>query len=159
MVQTPVGSPRSRSCQAGDFGFGKVHDRLGASSMASSGLAPLRADFALFFTANAQTGALTVVEMETARRAIVTGTQRSLLSVLLATHSGECSDVRDKLYAVLNLASDYDLGDDIDSFGPDYHLSPKEVFTRFARWSVERGNLDILSCKTNAESKAIKERP
>ncbi|KAK1252026.1 hypothetical protein MKX08_003213 [Trichoderma sp. CBMAI-0020] len=107
------------------------------------------------FTQKAQIGVLAVVEMENARQSTVSENQRSLLSVLLATHSGECSDIRDKIYAVLNLADDYDLEKDIDSFGPDYHLSPREAFTRFARWSVARGNLDILSCTTRTETRAI----
>lgn len=107
------------------------------------------------FTEKAQIGVLAVVEMENARQPTISEIRRSLLSVLLATHSGECSDIRDKIYAVLNLADDYDLGKDIDSFGPDYHLSPREAFTKFARWSVARGNLDILSCTTRTETRAI----
>ncbi|KAH7200980.1 heterokaryon incompatibility protein-domain-containing protein, partial [Fusarium redolens] len=105
----------------------------------------------------AHVGVLAVVEMETARRGTVARKQRSLLSVLLATHSGECSDVRDKIYAVLNLADDYNLDRDIQSFGPDYHLSARDVFTKFARWSIARGNLDILSCTTRSDTPGTEE--
>ncbi|SPJ84240.1 related to heterokaryon incompatibility protein [Fusarium torulosum] len=94
----------------------------------------------------AQAGAAAVIEMESIRRS-----RPGLLSVLLATNSGECSDARDRLYAVLNLANDYDSKRDIGTFGPDYSLEPKEIFTRFARWCVERGNIDFLSCTTRAE--------
>jgi hypothetical protein len=93
----------------------------------------------------AQAGAAAVIEMESIRRS-----RPGLLSVLLATNSGECSDARDRLYAVLNLANDYYPKRDI-ALGPDYSLEPKEIFTRFARWCVERGNIDFLSCTTRSE--------
>ncbi|KAM0240122.1 hypothetical protein ACHAP5_008097 [Fusarium lateritium] len=94
----------------------------------------------------AQAGAAAVIEMESIRRS-----RPGLLSVLLATNSGECSDPRDRLYAVLNLANDYEPKSDIRILGPDYSLEPKDIFTRFARWCVQRGDIDFLSCTTRSE--------
>ncbi|UZP36922.1 hypothetical protein NXS19_004738 [Fusarium pseudograminearum] len=95
----------------------------------------------------AQAGAAAVIEMESIRRS-----RPSLLSVLLATNSGECSDARDRLYAVLNLASDYNPKRDIGILGPDYSLQPDEIFTRFARWCVGRGDINFLSCTTRSKA-------
>ncbi|QPC69369.1 hypothetical protein HYE68_000121 [Fusarium pseudograminearum] len=95
----------------------------------------------------AQAGAAAVIEMESIRRS-----RPDLLSVLLATNSGECSDARDRLYAVLNLAHDYNPQTDIGILGPDYSLQPKEIFTRFARWCVGRGDINFLSCTTRSKA-------
>ncbi|KAF5000633.1 hypothetical protein FDECE_11170 [Fusarium decemcellulare] len=106
------------------------------------------------FSASAQTSVNAVLEIETIRRSAQSSStrdQRTLLSVLLATSSGECSDLRDKIFAVLALANDYNLDRDVDDFGPNYHLSPQEVFKKFAKWCISRGNLNVLSCTTRAE--------
>ncbi|CAG2007712.1 unnamed protein product [Fusarium graminearum] len=95
----------------------------------------------------AQAGAAAVIEMESIRRS-----RPNLLSVLLATNSGECSDARDRLYAVLNLAHDYNPQRDIGILGPDYSLQPDEIFTRFARWCVGRGDINFLSCTTRSKA-------
>lgn len=108
-------------------------------------------------TDKAKIGVLSVIEMENARQPAMSRHKRRLLSVLLATHAAECSDIRDKIYAILNLADDYDPERDIDIFGPDYLASPKDAFTRFARWSVARGDLDILSCTTRADVPAVED--
>lgn len=103
------------------------------------------------FSATAQTSVKAVLEIESTRRSIQSSAarhQRPLLSVLLATSSGECSDIRDKIFAVLALADDYNLDRDTDDFGPNYHLSPHEVFKSLARWYIARGSLNILSCTT-----------
>lgn len=95
----------------------------------------------------AQAGAAAVIEMESIRRS-----RPDLLSVMLATNSGECSDGRDRLYAVLNLAHDYNPQRDIGILGPDYSLQPTEIFTRFARWCVRRGDINFLSCTTRTKA-------
>ncbi|RSL85520.1 hypothetical protein CEP51_003290 [Fusarium floridanum] len=102
------------------------------------------------FSASAQTSVKAVLEMWRTRRSMQSWDrhQRPLLSVLLATSSGECSDIRDKIFAVLALASDYSFDRDSDDFGPNYHLSPQEIFKKFAKWCISRGNLNILSCTT-----------
>ncbi|KAF4968331.1 hypothetical protein FSARC_4277 [Fusarium sarcochroum] len=110
----------------------------------------------------AQIGAAAVIEMESIRqsqqlsRARARRAHRGLLSVLLATHSGECSDARDRIYAVLNLADDYDTQRDTEAIGPDYNLDPREVFIRFARWCIGRGDLGILSCTTRVDERVAK---
>jgi hypothetical protein len=106
------------------------------------------------FSASAQTSVKAVLEIENTRRPMRSSLarhQRPLLSVLLATSSGESSDIRDKIFAVLALAGDYNLDRDADEFGPNYHLSPQEVFKRFAKWCISRGNLNVLSCTTRNE--------
>ncbi|EEU35946.1 uncharacterized protein NECHADRAFT_49740 [Fusarium vanettenii 77-13-4] len=106
------------------------------------------------FSASAQTSVKAVLEIEGTRQSIQSSSakhQRPLLSVLLATSSGECSDIRDKIFAVFALAGDYDLDRDADDFGPNYHLSPQEIFKKFAKWCISRGNLNVLSCTTRTE--------
>ncbi|KAF4438881.1 HET-domain-containing protein [Fusarium austroafricanum] len=104
-------------------------------------------------------GAVAVIEMENIRHSKKLAqigksqTHRSLLSVLLATSSGECSDIRDKIYAVLNLADDYSPERDVEILGPDYNLQPADTFTNFSRWCVGRGDLSMLSCTTRAEGR------
>lgn len=106
------------------------------------------------FSREAQAAGLAVVQMENTRRLSASGQRQSLLSTLLATQAGECSDIRDRIYAILSLAGDYDLDQDGD-LHPDYHLSSREVFQKFARWSIAKGNLDILSCTTRSEKPPI----
>lgn len=101
----------------------------------------------------AQAAALAAVQMENTRRLTASGERQSLLSTLLGTSAGECSDVRDRIYAILSLAGDYDL-DQHGDLHPDYQLSAEEVFQKFSRWSIARGNLDILSCTTRSEVSA-----
>ncbi|KAF5000806.1 hypothetical protein FGRMN_1413 [Fusarium graminum] len=96
----------------------------------------------------ARVGAAAVIEMESIRRSQLLP---DLLSILVATNPDECSDPRDKMYAVLNLANDYDPESDVEVLGPNYSLDPSETFTRFARWCVKRGNIHFLSCTTRAE--------
>ncbi|UPL02194.1 hypothetical protein LCI18_013128 [Fusarium solani-melongenae] len=106
------------------------------------------------FSATAQISVKAVIEIESTRRSMQSSAarhQRPLLSVLLATSSGECSDIRDKIFAVLALADDYDLDRDTDDLSPNYHLSPHEVFKKLARWYIARGSLNILSCTTRTE--------
>ncbi|RSL94584.1 hypothetical protein CDV31_014255 [Fusarium ambrosium] len=105
------------------------------------------------FSASAQTSVKAVLEMRRTRRSMQSRGrhQRPLLSVLLATSSGECSDIRDEIFAVLALAGDYNFYRDTDDFGPNYHLSPQEVFKKFAKWYISRGNLNVLSCTTRNE--------
>ncbi|KAI8713752.1 HET domain-containing protein [Fusarium sp. LHS14.1] len=103
------------------------------------------------FSASAQAGMKAIFEIESTRRSMQSSfakPQGPLLSVLLATSSGECSNIRDKIFAVLALAGDYDLDRDADGFGPNYHLSPQEIFKKFAKWCISRGNLNVLSCTT-----------
>ncbi|KAM0346273.1 hypothetical protein ACHAPU_005700 [Fusarium lateritium] len=115
------------------------------------------------FSAKSQVGAAAVMEIESFRqsrqldRVGAHRNQHSLLSVLLATHSGECSDTRDRIYAVLNLADDYDSTKDVDILWPDYSLHPRDTFVQFARWCVRRGHLDILSCTTRRRTATSEE--
>lgn len=99
----------------------------------------------------ARAGADSVVQMEIARQHRLRGQQQKLLSILLATNMAACSDSRDKIYAVLGLAGDYNPGVDSNSFEPDYGIDLSEVFKRFAQWSISNGNLNILSCTTRRQ--------
>lgn len=98
------------------------------------------------FSEGAAAGAQAVIEMERARRRVGADTKQDLLRVLLATNGAQCSDLRDKIYGVLSLASDYSPDDDVARFEADYSVDVTEVFKRFATWSLQRGNLDVLSC-------------
>ncbi|KAF4990273.1 hypothetical protein FGRMN_8581 [Fusarium graminum] len=115
------------------------------------------------FSKKSQVGAAAVMEIENFRQfrkldpVRAQRTQHSLLSVLLATHSGECSDTRDRIYAVLSLADDYDSATDAAILWPDYSLNPRDAFVQFARWCVSRGRLDILSCTTRSKKTTSEE--
>ncbi|KAI2613254.1 heterokaryon incompatibility protein-domain-containing protein [Hypoxylon sp. NC1633] len=111
---------------------------------------------AVNFTEEAARGAEAVIEMQAARERTSHDLQQSLLRLLLATASAECSDIKDKVYAVLSLATDYNPNKDGVSFKPDYSITDGEAFTRVARWAVAKGDLDLLlSCATASDMEGL----
>lgn len=89
--------------------------------------------------------------MEMARRSANGTFPLSLFELLLATSFNECSDSRDKVYAVLGLATDWQ---EIRELTPDYRhdITPEKVFQRFAVWDIKQNrSLRILSCATGNE--------
>jgi hypothetical protein len=97
------------------------------------------------FTEKAHSGVASVIEMENTR-AHLRRDPRTLLSVLLATASSECSDLRDKIFGVLSLAEEEELSDH-PLLEPNYHLSTAEVYKRLAVWhGCFKNNLDFLAC-------------
>jgi hypothetical protein len=66
------------------------------------------------------------------------GTQSSLLDLLLSFRDRQCADQRDKVYALLDIAND-NLG-----LVPDYSLSVQEVYLRTTKRLLSIGSLDVL---------------
>lgn len=89
-----------------------------------------------------------VFAMEMARRSTNGTFPLSLFELLLATCFNQCSDPRDKLYAVLGLAKDWQgKGELTPDYRPD--ITPEKVFQRFAMWDIQKNQtLRILSCAT-----------
>ncbi|MCJ1380894.1 hypothetical protein MMC17_004003 [Xylographa soralifera] len=92
-----------------------------------------------------------ILAMETARRCVNGTFSLSLFQILLATCFNDCSDPRDKIFAVLGLAKDW-----LEKGGlvPDYsnEATAEEVFKRFAMWDVKKnGQIRILSCATDPD--------
>ncbi|KAI1075424.1 heterokaryon incompatibility protein-domain-containing protein [Whalleya microplaca] len=110
------------------------------------------------FTPKATIGVDSVLEIDEIRR----GSHQNLLSVLLATASAECTDLRDKIFGVLSLAEDYEawshgLGGGESrtehSLEPDYTVGVADVFLRLAKWGVEvYGAPDVLSCTSRTDA-------
>ncbi|KAF7529461.1 hypothetical protein G7054_g9835 [Neopestalotiopsis clavispora] len=97
-------------------------------------------------------GARAVVDMDEIRNTTRQGNPPDLLSLLLQTSAAESLDIRDKVYGVLSLAGDYDPIRDGTFLKPDYFIPPQELYTKVARWCLEKANLDIvLSCATTSE--------
>lgn len=87
-----------------------------------------------------------ILAMESARRSVNGTFSLSLFEILLATCLDDCSDPRDKIFAVLGLAKDW-----LEKGGlaPDYRRSTtaQDIFRRFAMWDVKKnGKIRILSC-------------
>jgi hypothetical protein len=75
-----------------------------------------------------------------------------LLDLVRFTSSRLCMDARDRIFALLGLATDVS-AEDRDFVYPNYSLSVEEVYQRFARWCIlEKRDLDILSCAQNYEA-------
>jgi hypothetical protein len=92
-----------------------------------------------------QQSAKTVVQIGRSRH--LTRSKRSLLSVLLDTNSTQCSDPRDKVYAVLSLANE---AISFSTFQPDYTLTAAEVYETCAALLIEAmGKVDVLCCSTD----------
>ncbi|KAI1120278.1 heterokaryon incompatibility protein-domain-containing protein [Nemania abortiva] len=92
------------------------------------------------FTPKAAMGVEAVLEIEKIR----SGSQQSLLNVLLGTCSAECREPKDKVYRILSLARDYnprmkDSPDEIDTAGlePDYTINTSEAFMRLVTTDIE----------------------
>jgi len=92
---------------------------------------------------DSQLSAQNVSEIEVLRKSIWVRKERSILDILLATNSTDCSDQRDKIFAMLSLTADSDQLE----FPIDYRMSVSEVYAAFARWHIEthRG-YHLLSC-------------
>jgi hypothetical protein len=83
---------------------------------------------------------------------------RPLLSVLLATASSNCSDLRDKVFGVLSLAQERSLRRDEPLLQPAYHLGTAEVYWRFALWRIHvKKSLDFLACGAVQDESTLKE--
>lgn len=83
--------------------------------------------------------------IESAKRSVNGMSVLSLHKLLLATHSNDCSDARDKVFAILGLATDWLEKGGLD---PDYRptTTAEEVFRRYAMWDVKNNrSLRILS--------------
>lgn len=103
------------------------------------------------FSEHARASAHSIIEMESTRRDLNHHSSRPLLSVLLATAYCECSDLRDKIFAVLSLAN-------ADGIEPDYRASVARVYQDFASWCVnKKGSIDFLSCVTPDSSEVLPE--
>jgi hypothetical protein len=88
-----------------------------------------------------------ILAMESAKRSVNGTASLSLFEILSATAFNECTDPRDKVFAVLGLAKDW-----LEKGGlePDYRTSTAEdIFKRFAMWDVKKnGKIRILSYGT-----------
>ncbi|KAI8954978.1 heterokaryon incompatibility protein-domain-containing protein [Xylaria longipes] len=113
------------------------------------------------FTPEAAMGVEAVLEIEKIR----SGSQPSLLCVLLGTFSAECRELKDKVYGVLSLARDYNprMQDSPDETGmavlePDYTISTSEAFLRLATWGIQvYGAPDVLSCASRTDIEPLSE--
>lgn len=126
-------------------------NRFDWATLASAARDFVHSGLAAQLSEKAKAGAEAVMEMEKARKQVLKGDQRGLLSILLATSSAECSDPRDRVYGVLALAGDYNPDRDLEAFVPDYSIELPELFKRVARWSIGKGNLNILSYASRRE--------
>ena len=86
--------------------------------------------------------------IESAKRSVNGMSVLSLHKILLATHFNDCSDPRDKIFAVLGLATDWLEKGGLD---PDYRptTTAEDVFKRYAIWDVKNNrSLRLLSFAT-----------
>jgi hypothetical protein len=93
-----------------------------------------------------------ITMMESARRSRYGPMAMPLFNVLLATCYMECKKPRDKIFAVLGLASDWQQQDKL--LVPDYDsaTTDEEIFERFAKWDCQYNRkLRILSCPSTTE--------
>jgi len=93
-----------------------------------------------------------ILAMESARRSVNGTFPLSLFEILLATCSNNCTDPRDKIYAVLGLAKDWLEKGGLD---PDYEptTSAEKVFKNLAMWDVKKnGQIRILSCAAGPDT-------
>jgi len=81
-----------------------------------------------------------------------------LLALVKHCSTRMSTDPRDKIYAVLGLASDVNLND--WELKADYSASVEEVYRRFAHWCMVRNkNLEILSYARKEDSKNMLDTP
>jgi hypothetical protein len=96
------------------------------------------------FSPMARAGAQNIIEMESCRKQLRDKEPQTLINTLLATNSTQCSDDRDKLFAILSLSQDY------NSLSCDYTNTSTEVFHALAiRELIIKQNALYLSCTTN----------
>ncbi|KAH8689770.1 heterokaryon incompatibility protein-domain-containing protein [Phaeosphaeriaceae sp. PMI808] len=68
-----------------------------------------------------------------------------LYHLLIATQWSQCTDSRDKIFALLGIAQD--VAPEDRELGPDYTESVESIFRRFVIWDISKhGNLRTLSC-------------
>lgn len=80
--------------------------------------------------------------MASLKRQLRNNETRPLTSLLYQTYRLECSDPRDKVFAILGLASDITHGEIL----PDYLLSTQDVYRRVATYIISRDlDLNMLS--------------
>ncbi|KAJ9648637.1 hypothetical protein H2199_001492 [Coniosporium tulheliwenetii] len=91
-----------------------------------------------------------IAAMETLRRSQNGPMSMSLLEVLLGTCYNNCSDPRDKIYAVLGLATDWSKEQELK---PDYTIGAEEAFQNLAVWDIcHNVSLRVLSCASGPEA-------
>jgi hypothetical protein len=99
-----------------------------------------------------------VLQIEQARSSVAAGKIHNLLALLLLYQSFGVTDLRDKIYALLGLASD--IGPDGLAIDPDYSLTEVEVYKAVAIELLRRGlNLDLLSVPKCAQPSAVGKLP
>ncbi|KAK8079011.1 hypothetical protein PG994_002818 [Apiospora phragmitis] len=86
--------------------------------------------------------------MEKVRQGPVEQVSRDLISTLLATSAARCTDLRDKIYAILNLVTE---DDPLRCGRPlrievDYEAEAGKVYQRLAASCIATGDLHVLSC-------------
>ncbi|KAK8067218.1 hypothetical protein PG997_013965 [Apiospora hydei] len=94
-------------------------------------------------------GVKAVVEMEKLRQnAEENDSPQDLLSILLASSAAQCTDPRDKIFAVLGLAIDdnYGLKGTFPEVQVDYDANVSQVYQSLAQNFVAAKDLRILSC-------------
>jgi hypothetical protein len=96
------------------------------------------------FSPKAQAGARNIIEMESCRKQLRDKEPQTLINTLLATNSTQCSDDRDKLFAIISLSQDY------YALSCDYTSTSTEVFHALAiRELIIKQNALYLSCTTD----------
>ncbi|GAB1319666.1 hypothetical protein MFIFM68171_09876 [Madurella fahalii] len=80
-----------------------------------------------------------VIALERTRREYKSGVRKPFLELLERFAYAESSQRRDKLFALLNLASDWPAGKMPKEFWPDYQSSDEEVLVNYARGFVQPG--------------------
>jgi len=76
-------------------------------------------------------------------------TDRRLLDLLSQTYNLQCTNPRDKVYGILGLASDIDVGD----LNPDYSLTCQEVYISVTKYCIQKyQSLAVLSCVRNPKT-------
>ncbi|KXX80773.1 Heterokaryon incompatibility protein 6, OR allele [Madurella mycetomatis] len=89
-----------------------------------------------------------VIALERTRREYKSGSRKPFLELLERFAYADSSNRRDKLFALLNLASDWPSGKMPKEFRPDYQSSDEEVLVNYARGFVQPGGrmkvMDLL---------------
>lgn len=83
--------------------------------------------------------------------------ERRFFHMLLLASSSNCSDAKDRIYAVLGLANDLSFSDRRGPLKPNYDpaTTTEDVYRKFAEWSImDKKNLHILSCASKSASES-----
>ncbi|KAK6849440.1 hypothetical protein PG995_013273 [Apiospora arundinis] len=110
----------------------------------------------------AMIGVKAVAEMEKVRQnAKEQDMPRDLISVLLATSAAQCTDPRDKIYAVLGLVGNEEYGEQSNNKSPqvevDYDADVGHVYQSLAQKYIAARDLRILSCVSRRKRTALGE--